>query len=373
MKIRHFLFTLPFLLAVGYARADKVDEYLQKLMAEKEIPGLQIGIFKNGMAVKAKGFGLTQLENGKPVDERTLFNIGSVTKQFTSAAVMLLQEEGRLSVEDSIRKHLPELSEAFEGIKIRHILSHTAGLGDYNSVPGFEFHGQSSEAEFLSALAKTKPSRPGEKYAYSNIGYTLVGVLVHRASNSPFEEFVSKRIFGPLKMADTAFIQPERWPDGAAMGYNLAGNEKRPGNIRRNRLSAPSGAIVTNVLDLAKWDAALRNETLLKNSSKEAMWTSAPLSDGKSSNYVFGWSLQKTAAGSFVSHTGATAAGFRAAIVRQLDGPYSAAIMVNLGAELSLTNVLNECVKLWKMENPDPGRQEAIRLRSWISANCTLR
>ncbi len=339
------------LLTAG-ARADKVDDYLLKLIADRGIPGLQIGIYNDGKAVKTKGYGSTGIERGRPVDEKTLFNIGSVTKQFTSAAVLLLAQAGKVTVEDSVRKHLPELPEAFEGIRIRHVLSHTSGLGDYGSVPGFDFHGQMSEADFLAALGKTKlAGAPGEKYAYSNIGYCLLGVLIHRVSGSPYEDFVAERIFKKLGMEATRFIQPGPWPEAAAVGYGLLNGEKKPGRIERAKLAAPSGAILTHALDMAKWDAALREETILKNASKAAMWSPTPLNDGKVSNYGFGWSLLKTARGTFVTHTGATAAGFRAAIVRQLDGPYSAYVSVNLATDVNLTNVLNACVKLWMSEN----------------------
>lgn len=350
MRSRRLL-ALAILLAslVLPARADEVDDYLAKFMADKGIPGLQIGIFENGKIVKAKGYGSTRTENGDPVDEKTLFNIGSVTKQFTATAVMMLVEDGKLSVDDSIRKHLPELPETFEPVLVRHILGHTSGLGDYGSVPGFDFHGQPTEKEFLTGLEQTKLEfAPGEKYRYSNIGYSLLGVLIHRVSGQSYEELVSERLFKKLGMDATRFIQPGPWPGSAAVGYNLVGKEKRPGRIERAKLAAPSGAILTNAPDMAKWDAALRGTTLLKKESLDRMWTSGVLNDGKPTNYGFGWSLRKTETGSFVLHTGATVAGFRAAIVRQLDGPFSAVVFVNLGAELSLPTVLDDVVRIWK-------------------------
>jgi CubicO group peptidase (beta-lactamase class C family) len=339
------------LLAV-LARADAVDDHLLKFMAEKKVPGMQIGIYRDGKAVKTKGYGVTQPENGQAVDEKTLFNIGSVTKQFTSAAVMLLAEEGKLSVGDGVRKILPELPEAYGKITLAQLMSHTSGMGDYDTVPGFDFHGQPTEKEFLAMLAKARlSSPPGEKYAYSNIGYALLGVVIARASGMPYETFVTERIFKKLSMDATAFIQPGGWPAGAAAGFNLAGEKLSRGRTERAKLAAPSGAILTNVLDMGKWDAALRNGALLRKESLDQMWTPAPLAGGKTANYGFGWSISKSPNGTFVMHTGATVAGFRAAIVRQLDGPISAVAFANLGADLNLTKLVNEAVGLWMREN----------------------
>lgn len=349
LRLAAFAFCL---FAIPAAFADKIDDYLLKFMSEKNVPGLQIGVFKDGKVVKAKGYGTTAADKGDPVTDATLFNIGSVTKQFTAAAVMLLHESKKLSIEDSIRKTIPELPEQFEPITIRMVLGHTSGLGDYSSVPGFDFHGQPTEDEFLKLLSKSDlASKPSEKYLYSNIGYALLGIVVRRASGVPYEDFVATNILTKIGMTSTVFIQPGAWPNGSATGFNLREGKPIPGRTERAKVAAPSGAIMTNALDMAKWDAALRDDSLLSKSSKDLMWTAQTLADGKSTGYGFGWNVLKNDRGFFVLHTGATVAGFRAAIIRQVDGPYSAVLFANLGAELGLTNVLNEVVKLWKEEN----------------------
>lgn len=351
MRLRFSLIALC-LLAIPAALADRVDDYLLKFMSDKKVPGLQIGIFKDGKAVKAKGYGRVAPDEGESISDATLFNIGSVTKQFTSAAIMLLAEDGKLSIDDSVRKTVLELPASFEPITIRMVLGHISGLGDYSSVPGFDFYGQPTEEDFLKLLAKSElAARPAEKYLYSNIGYALLGVVIHRASGMAYEDFVSARIFKKLGMESTQFIQPGQWAKGAAVGFNLREGKPVRGRIERAKVAAPSGAILTNALEMAKWDAALRSTSLLKKGSLDLMWTAQSLTDGKSTGYGFGWNVLKNDRGHFVLHTGATVAGFRTAIVRQIDGPYSAVIFANLGAELGLTNVLNEAVKLWKEEN----------------------
>ena len=340
------------LFLIPAAFADKVDDYLLKFMEDKKVPGLQIGIFKDGKVVKAKGYGSTAVENGKSVTEETLFNIGSVTKQFTSAAVMILHEERKLSIEDSVRKSIPELPEKFEPITIRMVLGHISGLGDYSSVAGFDFHGQPTEEEFIKLLSESElAGKPAEKYLYSNIGYALLGIVVRRAAGVPYEEFVASRIFKKIGMTSTVFIQPGAWPTESATGFNVREGKPVPGRTERAKIAAPSGAILTNALDMAKWDAALRDDSLLTKSSRDLMWTAQTITDGKSTGYGFGWNVLKNDRGFFVMHTGATVAGFRGAIIRQVDGPYSAVVFANLGSELGLTNVLNEAVKLWKEEN----------------------
>ncbi|MCB8933711.1 MAG: beta-lactamase family protein [Fimbriimonadaceae bacterium] len=372
MKIRRLLPLL--LLLPALVRADAVDDYLKSQMAEKKIPGMAIGIFRDGKLVKAAGYGSTKVEGGSAVTPDTLFNIGSITKQFTATAVLLLERDGKLSVDDPVRKLLPEAPKEWGDMRIRHVLSHTSGLGDYGSVPGFDFLGDPSEEDLVKGLAQTKlQSEPGAKYSYSNIGYAMLGVLIHRASGMPYEEFVNTRILKPAGMVATRFVPKGDWPAGSAVGYVQRGESQVPGPTQRARPSAPAGAILTNVPDMLKWEIAMRNGTVLPKSDLERMWKPFVLNDGTASTYGFGWVIPTGAKGDVVMHTGATVAGFRAVIIRQRATGLTAVLFANFGGDWNPTATLNQAVTLFLKQPPSRatrptsgrGTRVAPKRRGW--------
>ena len=198
MRFVTFMLLSTFL-AAGNARADRLDDAIRAEMERRHIPGVGILVIKNGKIVREKGYGLANVEHQVPVGAKTVFQSGSVGKTFTAALIMLLAEDGKLSLDDKVSKHLTGTPKQWEAITIGHLLTHTAGLGDpYQKL---DFRKDYTDQELI-ALEAAIPmlSAPGEKYSYSNMGYHLLGFIANQAGGKFYGEQLRERIFAPLKM-----------------------------------------------------------------------------------------------------------------------------------------------------------------------------
>lgn len=334
MKLNHklslFAALLLLLCAFDTARADKTDDLVGAQMRRRHIPGLALAVVRDGRFVKARGYGLANVELNVPVTTGTVFEIGSITKQITAAAVLLLVEEGKIGVDERVGKYLPNLPEAWNNVTVRHLLTHTSGVKNYTGLDGFELNAKLKRDEFVKRIsAHPLNFAPGAQWSYSNTGYNLLGHIVEQVSGQTYWEFVNARIFRPLGMNSTRDRDPRflvsnradgyEWEDGALVGrdYDLT-----------DVFSA--GATLSTVLDLAKWDAALYNDRLLKSSSRAAMWSPVQLSGGKTHPYGFGWNTLTLRGHRLVSHGGQTA-GFSAHIARFVDDRLTVVVLCNLG------------------------------------------
>src|SRR5438034_7116456 len=277
------------LFVASMAQADRVDDYVKSEMGQRRIPGVALTIIQNGKAVKTATYGLANLELSVPVKPETVFEIGSITKQFTAAGILLLAQEGKLSVEDKISQHLNHVPAAWSNITVRHLLTHTSGIKSYTGLSGFELTRHLSQEQFIKTIG-THPLefQPGESWKYSNTGFNLLGFIIENVSGTNYWHFLRERIFKPLQMNCTT----DRFP-GAILPDRADGYEQT-NHVLINRdydltdvFSA--GAIASTVGDLAKWNAALEGEALLSTASKEQMWTPARLNNGKTTKYGFGW------------------------------------------------------------------------------------
>ena len=324
------LFALAWL-AASCAGADEVDDYVQAEMNKQHIPGLSLAVVTNGTLEKVGGYGLANLECGVPVRPDTVFQIQSVTKTFTASAVMLLMEEGRISLEDKISRHLDDLPKSWEGITVRHLLTHTSGIKDFINEPTVDLRKDLEPRDVIESL-REKPLnfQPGEKYAYSNTGYHLLGMIIRQITGKRWDEFVRERILDPLGMNDTRVVSLSEIITNRAAGYAW-----ERGRVRNGQFIAPTilgyagGGLRSTVLDLAKWDAALCGEKILKSSSLEQMWTPAGLNNGSKSAYGFGWGITQHQNHRLISHTGSHATGFKSVIARFVDDRLTVIILTN--------------------------------------------
>jgi CubicO group peptidase (beta-lactamase class C family) len=339
-------FVFVFALFASGVRADEVDRYVNAQLAERHIPGAAIAVIKNGRVIKTAGYGLASVEFGVPVTKETVFEIGSVSKQITAAAIMLLVEEGKINLDEKISKYLPATPEAWKNVRVRNLLTHTSGIKSYTVLSGFELTKRLTRDEFIKLLgAQPLDFETGARYQYSNSGYNLLGFIVEAVSGKSYWDFVRARIFKPLGMEKTAdrdpkYIIPHRatgyeWENGSLVGrdYDLT-----------DVFSA--GAIVSTVEDLAKWDAALRGDTFLKKESKAQMWTPATLNDGKPYPYGFGFRLSEIRGHKIIGHSGQTA-GFGANISRYVDDDLTVIALTNLGEVGMGTLVANGIAKIY--------------------------
>lgn len=326
------------------AQIDKVDAYVRGEMQRERTPGLALGVYRNGQIVKAQGYGLASVELNVPVKPETMFQSGSVGKQFTATAVMMLVEEGKVNLDDSISRYFPEGPESWKPTKVKNLLSHTSGLAEYETPertkPGalFDLRRDHTEDELVKMIA-TLPIEhaPGETWAYRNTNYVLLGVLVHQVTGQFHGDFLQARIFKPLGMTSTRVISEADIIPNRAAGYQLVtGKLKNQGWVSPSYNTTADGALYFNVLDLAKWDAALYTEGLVKKSSLDQMWTVFKLNDGKPNpgHYGFAWAIDEVNGHRVIEHGGAWQ-GFTTYIARYVDDKLTVVVLTNLDSDHS--------------------------------------
>ncbi len=306
----------------------KVDDYIRAEMRAQQIPGVSLAVIRNGEIVLAKGYGLANLEHQVPVKPETIFQSGSMGKQFTATAVMMLVEEGKLSLDDKLTKFFPDGPEAWRNITVRHLLTHTSGMGDYPD--DFDLRRDYTEDEMVQRIkAIPLAFQPGEKWSYSNLAYVTLGVLIHKVSGKFYGDFLQERVFKPLGMSTARVISEADIVPNRAAGYRLVNGELKNQNWVSPTLNTTAdGALYLTVYDMAKWDAALYTDKLLKRSSLEQMWTPVKLNDGKTFPYGFGWALGNVHGHRLIEHGGSWQ-GFKSQISRYVDDKLTVVVFAN--------------------------------------------
>lgn len=313
------------------SQPDQVAQYVNAEMARQHIPGVALLVARNGEIVRAQGFGFANVELQVLVKPETLFQSGSVGKQFTATAIMMLVEEGKIGLDDSITKYFPEAPASWKPVTIRHLLTHTGGFTDYPK--DFDFRKDHSEDELLKIVAGIPLAfPPGTKWSYSNLGYLTLGVLIHRVTGDFYGDMLQARIFRPLGMTTTRIMSEADIIPNRASGYRLVKGElKNQEWVSPTLNTTADGSLYFSILDLAKWDAALYTEKLLKRSSLEQMWTVARLNDGQpnSGQYGFGWEIEKVHGHRMIGHGGSWQ-GFKTQISRYVDDKLTVVVLANL-------------------------------------------
>ena len=329
--LKTFSVLLLLLVAPCLAHADNVDDYIRQKMARQHIPGLSLAVIRDGKILKAKGYGLANLELNVPATSKTIYQIQSMTKQFTATAVMMLVEQGKVALDDPVSKYLDGTPVTWKNITIRNLLTHTSGLKDFVNESAKSLRLDVSDEDIFKAMIPRPLNfQPGEAYEYSNTNYHLLGMIIHKLSGKPYGVFLREHIFDPLGMKDTRIISLDDIIPNRASGYIWDGEHLNNGEyIAPSVLGYAGGSILTNVLDLAKWDVALYGETLLKFSSLRQMWTSGQLNNGDVTGYGFGWEIGETNTHQFISHGGGHRTGFTAVIKRFLNDRLTTVVLSN--------------------------------------------
>ena len=302
-----------FLTGMNSDRAgDQVDVIMQRYHGS--VPGVSLLVLRNGKAVARRSYGFADLESRTAATPQTNYRLASVTKQFTAAAVLLLAQEGKLSISDRAKRWLPSLPPAFDSVTIKHLLTHTSGIVDYEDVIPDSATAQVHDVDVLHLLESqdTIYFKPGTNYRYSNSGYALLALIVERASGKRFSAFLHDRIFAPLGMKNTVAHE-----EGFSVVANRAyGYTMRDSAWVRKDQSVTSavlgdGGIYSSIDDLAKWDAALYDSRLLSDTSRDLAFSPHTPTDDPNVSYGFGWRVT----GETIWHSGETS-GFRNVIVR---------------------------------------------------------
>ena len=326
----------------------RVDDYVKAEMQKEQIPGLSLAVLKAGRIILAKGYGLANVEHQVPVKAETIFQSGSVGKQFTATAVMMLVEEGKIGLADKIAKYFSDAPAGWQNITVRHLLTHTSGTTDYPR--DFDFRRDYTEDELLKrAEAIPLAFQPGEKWSYSNLGYVVLGILIHKVSGRFYGDFLQERIFKPLGMTTARIISEDDIVLNRAAGYRLIRGELKNQNWVSPTLNTTAdGALYLTVYDMAKWDAALYTERLLKKSSFEQMWTPVKLNDGTTRQYGFAWSLGEAHGHHIIEHGGAWQ-GFKSHIARYVDDELTVVVFANL-AQANPTKIAHGIAVIYNTE-----------------------
>jgi CubicO group peptidase (beta-lactamase class C family) len=312
------------------AQPAELDAYIEAERAQQRIPGLSIAVLRNGALDYAKGYGFANLEHETPATERTVYQSGSIGKQFTAALVMSLVEDGRLALDESLSSHVPNAPDAWRGITVRHLLTHTAGLSDaiYDAIDPRKDY---TEAELVREIAALPLDfAPGDRWSYSNSGYVLLGTLIRDITGQFHGDALRARVLEPAGMSTARIIGEADIVPNRAAGYRLVDGEiKNQEWVSPTLNTTADGSLYLSVLDLAKWDAALTNATVLSKASLEASWTPARLNDGSAAPYGFGWELGELAGHRVVQHGGRWQ-GFTTHIARYLDDGLTVIVLTNL-------------------------------------------
>ena len=324
---RTCLALLSAFLCVGPAHADRLDDALLAEMKRRHVPGLSVLVLKDGKVIKEQGYGLANVEHGVPVTPQTVFQSGSVGKTFTAALILLLERDGKLTLDDPISRHLPGTPPSWEKITVRHLLSHTSGLGDPYQI--IDFRKDYSDEE-LTALEASVPVRfsPGEKWAYSNMGYHLLGFIANRVGGKFYGEQLRERLFGPLGMGTRVISESDIIPHRAA-GYEWKGGALKNQAWVAPRLNTTAdGSLYLTARDLARWDQALYGDAILDARLRQASFTPVKLKDGSDAPYGYGWFVDTVKGRRHISHGGAWQ-GFRAQLCRYVDDKLTVIILAN--------------------------------------------
>lgn len=306
--------------------ADQVDEYIQAEMQRRNIPGLALAVVKEGKTIKAKGYGLANVELKAPVTPETVFKIGSVSKPIIAMGIMSLVEEGKISLDGKVSRHLDGTPDAWREITIRHLLSHTSGI--VREAPGFDGAKPQADADVIKT-AYPLPLRfaPGEKYEYCNVGYFSLAEIIRRVTGKPWGDFLSERIFKPLGMNATRTIVLDEIVPNRANAYSFQNGKLR--NAEIYLALRPSGAFLSTILDLAKLEAALDSPGFLKPESRALMWTPFQLNDGANSVYGLGWALDEVKGHKRIRH-GGNLNGFKSEFARFPNDRVTVIVLTNL-------------------------------------------
>jgi CubicO group peptidase (beta-lactamase class C family) len=293
-----------------------------------DVPGASLIVVKDGKPIIRRGFGYADLEKHTTAAPETNYRLASVTKQFTAACILLLKQDGKLTLDDPIRKYLPELPDSDGKITIQNLLTHTCGLIDYEDLVPDDRKTQLNDDDVLNMIATQHRLyfEPGTAFRYSNGGYVLLGLIVQRVSGMDLAEFMKQRIFQPLGMDHTLMYEHEHGPEVAhrAFGYSRVDGKWTKTDQSVTSATRGDGGIYSSVDDLAKWDAALYSDRLLNDESRHLAFTPHDPSGDPDAGYGFGWRISDDT----VWHSGESM-GFRNIIVRWPTQHFSVIILTN--------------------------------------------
>ena len=309
-----------------------IDALVKQQMDEQRIPGVSLAVTVDNELIFTRGYGLSNVELQFPALAESVYEVASITKQFTAMGILLLAQDGKLALDDPVTKYLPASAPAWNKITLRHLLTHTSGIPDYDDAGSpLDVHRDYSDDE-LVRLAVALPTKfaPGVRWSYSNTAYVMLGIIIHRVSGEAFNDFLRERIFSRLHMGSTRVIS-----DTDLIPYRASGYQLDEGRLKNQDWMSPStcatgdGGLVSSVVDLAKWDSAIQSGALVSPARWKEIFTPVTLNSGKTFPYGFGWFIREQNGAPYYEHSGHLQ-GFASHILRFPKARVSVVVLANL-------------------------------------------
>jgi D-alanyl-D-alanine carboxypeptidase len=306
------------------APIDRTDEYVRAEMQRQKIPGLSLLVMKDGQIVKIAGYGVADRKSGAVASPDTVYKIGSISKQFVATGIMLLVQERKLRIDDPISKYLDAAPPSWSGITIRHLLTHTSGI--QREAPAFDPWKVQSDGDVVRSAYPLPLRFPtGSKWEYCNTGYFALAEIISRVSGTPWVDYLRLKVFAPAGMGSTWPTNTTQTLANRAIGYT---DDDDPREAPDWPALRPSGAFLSTVRDLAKWEARLFTDTPLPEATRRDMWTPVTLTDGTTHPYGFGWGLERLNGRRQIRH-GGSLPGFISEYARFPDDRLSVIVLMN--------------------------------------------
>ena len=313
-RIRLLIPLLLVSLGCKYPGSDTMEERIDGILtaySNPDGPGAAVLVMKNDSVVFKKGYGLADIEKGTPISPSTNFRLASVTKQFTAMTVLMLSEKGRLDLEDGIHKYFPDFPSYGKEIRVRHLLTHTSGLQDYEDLIPGTLSRQVLDSDCLQLMYTTDSLYfpAGSRYRYSNTGYAILALITEKVSGRRFADFLKDSVFNPVGMPTTVALEEGRSSvQNRAYGHSRKDNGWWQTDQSQTSAVLGDGGIYSNVEELATWASSLWRHRLISDSMQRKAWTGALTNDGTGIDYGFGWHIEGE--GGHPHHDGSTM-GFR--------------------------------------------------------------
>jgi CubicO group peptidase (beta-lactamase class C family) len=331
------------------ARLEQIDRFVSTEMSRQHIPGMSVAVVKNGEVMLAKGYGFANLEHEVPVTAHSIFQSGSVSKQFTAAAIMLLEEQGKLRLDDPIARYLPRTKARWGAITVRHLLTHTSGIPDYeDEVDTRRDYSEHELAEFVGRLPRT--SAPGDEFEYSNSGYLLLGIVIRTITGKFHGDFIRENILEPLGMATARIVT-----DAETVPHRVAGYQMSTNRILNQEWMSPTftqtadGCFYLSLNDLLAWERAVRARALLKPDSWSKIFTPVVLNSARTHPYGFAWNITQRD-GQTVHGHGGSFRGFEAILTRYIEDDVTIIALANL-VNVDLKQMADGIAKLMRQSS----------------------
>src|SRR4051812_32936264 len=306
---------------------DSIDRFVLRELTRQRIPGISVAVLRGDSVLVARGYGFANLEQRVPATDSTVYAVGSLSKQFTAAAIVQLSERGRLGLDDPITRYLPEGSAVWSGVTIRHLLTHTSGIPQDTTL---DWRRDYSESELVRSAAQKLEFQPGELESYSSTGYALLGIVIHRVTGRPWGDFVRDHVFRPLGMSTARVNSDIEIVPNRAGGYQLVNDSvKNQEWVSPSINSTADCCLSFTVRDLARWAIGLNHAKVLSRAGLGMSWTPVQLNKGGTYPYGFGWNIVEQRGYRRIGHSGSWL-GSHATLQRYPDFDLTVIVLLNL-------------------------------------------